>query len=76
MATRTIRDGFRTRTITRTSERPLLYSAQHGYVTRNLWEDRDGKKYVQFRGDFYKAVKGGINGNEYTITFRVSKLGE
>ena len=74
MATRTINTGLgRIVEVVRTSERPLCYSYTFKeYATRNIWVAEDGRTYVWYKGEFYRAIRTDEDWCPYSITLRAS----
>lgn len=54
--------------VTRTEERAMVLSNDKAdIVTRNIWLGDDGKKYVQYKGEFHWVIKSGYYTQDYLM---------
>lgn len=54
--------------VTRTGEKATILSADAStIVTRNVWVGDNGKKYVQYKGEFHEVSKSTYYTHEYRM---------
>ena len=55
-------------TVTRTAERVTALSPDKTeIVTRNIWSGDNGKKYVQYKGEFHWVIKSDCYTQDYLM---------